>query len=93
MESSHCVESVHIWSSSGPYFPAIGLNTNIYEVKLRILCKCWKIRTRKTPNTDTFHAVNEKKVFMAYMQHLIERFSENNWQLKPMSYFKKIFNH
>ena len=24
----HCVKSVHIWTLSGPYFPAFGLNTD-----------------------------------------------------------------
>ena len=28
-----------------------------YGVSLPIQCKCGKIRTRKTPNTDTFHAL------------------------------------
>ena len=42
----HCVKSVRIRSFSEPYFPAF-----------------WeKIRTRKTPNTDTFHAVKAIKV-------------------------------
>ena len=26
--SKHCVKSIHIWSFSGPYFPAFGLNTD-----------------------------------------------------------------
>ena len=32
---------------SGPYFPAFGLNTERYEVSLRIQSECGKIRTRK----------------------------------------------
>ena len=40
-----------------PYLPAFGLNTERYEVSLRIQYKCRKIRTRITPNTDTFHEV------------------------------------
>ena len=32
---------------SGPYFPAFGLNTEIYGVNLRIQSECGKIRTRK----------------------------------------------
>ena len=32
--------------NSGPYFPAFGLNTERYEVSLRILSECRKIRTR-----------------------------------------------
>ena len=31
---------------SGPYFPAFGLNTEKYEVSLRIQSKCGKIQTR-----------------------------------------------
>ena len=53
----HCVKSVRIQSFSGPYFPAFGLNTEIYRVTLRIQSECAKIRTRKSPNTVTFHAV------------------------------------
>ena len=40
-----------------PYLPAFRLNTKRYRVSLRIKCECGKIRTRKTPNTNTFHAV------------------------------------
>ena len=53
----HYVKSVRIRSFSGPYFPAFGLKTEIYELNLHIQSKCGKIRTRKTPNTDTFYAV------------------------------------
>ena len=43
---------------SGPYFPALGLNTERYfVVSLRIQSECRKIRTRKTPYLDTFHTV------------------------------------
>ena len=41
---------------SGLYFPAFGLNLEIYR-NLRIQSKCKKVRTRKTTNTDTFYAV------------------------------------
>ena len=34
---------------SGPYFPSFGLNTERYEVSLRIQSECEKIRTRKYP--------------------------------------------
>ena len=37
--------------------PVFGLNPEIYEVNLRIRYKYRKIRTRKTPYLDTFHAV------------------------------------
>ena len=49
-----CVKSV----PSGPYFPAFGLNTERYSVSLYIQSECGKIRTRKTPNRDTLHAVS-----------------------------------
>ena len=42
---------------SGPYFATFGLNTERYRVSLRIQFECGKIRTRKTPYLDTFHAV------------------------------------
>ena len=42
----------------GPYFPSFGLNMERYSVFfLRIQSDCGKIRTRITPNTDTFYAV------------------------------------
>ena len=40
----------------GPYFPAFGLNMEIYRVNIRIQSKYGKIRTKKSPNTDTFQA-------------------------------------
>ena len=39
------------------HFPAFELNTKRYSVSLRIQSECGKIRTRKTPNTDTLHVV------------------------------------
>ena len=51
------MKSVCIWSFSGPYFPLFGLNAEIYGVSLLIQFECGKIRNRKTPNTDTYHAV------------------------------------
>ena len=53
------VKSVHIRSFSGPYFPAFGLNIEKCSVSLRIQSECTKIRTRKTPNIDTFYTVNK----------------------------------
>ena len=54
----HCIKSVCIQSYSGPYFPAFGLNMERYSVSLGIQSECGKIRTRITPNTDTFYAVD-----------------------------------
>ena len=61
-EKHHCVKSDRIRSYSGPNYPACGLNTESYGVSLRIQSECGKIRTRITPNTDTFHAVHIGKL-------------------------------
>ena len=61
-QNTHCVKIVHIWSFSGPYFPVLGLNSEIYSVSLRIQSECAKIRTRKTPNTGTFHAMAKQTI-------------------------------
>ena len=53
----HYVKSVRIRSFSGPYFSVFGLNKERYSASLGIHSKCEKIPTRKTPNTDNFHAV------------------------------------
>ena len=53
----HCVKSVRIRSYSGPYFSAFGLNTVRCGVSFRIQSEHGKIRTRVTPNTDTFYTV------------------------------------
>ena len=55
------MKSVRIRRFYGPYFPEFGLNTVIYGVSPRIQSKCGKIQTRKTPNTDTFHAVGAEQ--------------------------------
>ena len=60
----HCVKSVRIRSYSGPHFLAFGLNTERYEASLRIQSECRKMRTRITPNTDTFHAVQYSKKYL-----------------------------
>ena len=48
----HCVKGVRIRIYSSP--PASGLNTERYSLSLRIQSKCGEMRTRITPNTDTF---------------------------------------
>ena len=42
---------------TGPYYPAFGLITERYSLYLRIQIECGKIRTKTTPNMDTFYAV------------------------------------
>ena len=53
----HCVKSVRIRSYSGPYLPTFELNSERYRVSLCIQSECRKIRTRRTPNRDTFEAM------------------------------------
>ena len=48
---------VRLYGVFGPYFLLFGLNTEIYSVNLRVQSKYRKLQTRKTPNTDTFYAV------------------------------------
>ena len=50
----HCVKTVHIWSFSGPCFPACEMNRERYSISLNIQSECRKKRTRKTLNKDTF---------------------------------------
>ena len=59
----HCVKSVSTRSFSAPYFPAFGLNADRYSVSLGIESEWGKMWTRKTPNTNTFHAVNFRPMF------------------------------
>ena len=39
---------------SGPHFASFGLNIKIYRVNLPVPSELGRIRTRKTPKTDTF---------------------------------------
>ena len=54
---TNSVKSVRIRKISGPYFPAFGLDTEIYRVNFCFQSKYGKIRTRKTPNAEAFYAV------------------------------------
>ena len=54
---THCVKRARIRNYFGPYFPAFGLNAERYSVSLRTQAEWGEIRTRITPNTDTFYAV------------------------------------
>ena len=55
--AEYCLKSVCIRSFPDPYLSLFGLNTERYKVSLRIQSECGKIWTRKTPNKDTFYAV------------------------------------
>ena len=69
----HFVKSVRIRSFSGPYSPTVGLNTEKYSVSLRTHSEWGKIRTSKTPNTNTFHT------FISILQVIL------NWVIAPES--------
>ena len=57
LKSTLCKKCPYSVRYSVPYFPALGLNTERYGASLRIQSECEKVRTRKTPNTGTFYAV------------------------------------
>ena len=91
----HCVESIRIRRFSGQYFPAFGLNTEYlsvfspYGVYLRIQSKCGKIRTRKTPNIDTFHAVNAISLWQGLIRKPGQRRIKNPIKYLRWSFFAK----
>ena len=62
----HCEKIANIQRFYGPYFPAFGLNKETYSVSLRIQSLCGKVRTRKTPNMDTSHAVLLSSIFCLF---------------------------
>ena len=59
LDKRYCVKSFRIRSYSGPLFPIFGLNTERWGIFLGVQSECGKMRTRITPNTNTFHAVRE----------------------------------
>ena len=78
----YCVKGVCIRSSSGPYFPACGLNTERF-VALRIQSECGTIRTRINPNKDTFYAVWEPSksgIMTGSNNHWHSQLSFNCWK-------------
>ena len=77
------VKSVYIQDFSGPYFPTFGLNTNQMRTEFG------KIPNRKTPNTDTIHAVLSSKYvcFSTLKEHEDLENLSSFWSL-----FSKVFN-
>ena len=69
IQNKHWVKSVRIRSYSGPYFLAFRINTERYSVSLRIQSECGKMRTRITPNTDTFYAVKMRRINISATTH------------------------
>ena len=54
---------------SGPYFPVLALNTDIYKVNLRIQSKYGNIRTKGPPNLDIFHIVRKGVSIPLFQNH------------------------
>ena len=88
-----CVKSVCIQSFSGLYFPASGLNMERNWVFLRIQSECGKVRTRKTPSTDTFHTVfvNLNEPAGLVEEWFSEAYSEP-FQISKMEFLAKLVN-
>ena len=89
----YCVKSVRICSYSGTYFPIFGLNTERYGVCLCIHSECGKIRTRITPNTDTFlrnvaHRLN-KFVLLKNSSLLLKHCFRKLEIIKALLYYRK----
>ena len=64
----HCVKSVRIRSFFWSVFSRIRTEYGDLRVHLRIQSECGKIRTRKSPNTDTFYAVFRTHLFTVKTQ-------------------------
>ena len=80
------MKSVPIRSFSGQHFSAFELDTERYEVSLRIQSECGKILTRKTPNTGAFHAVGFFSVKI-----LTQKLTEQRRIQNPVKHLTTIF--
>ena len=78
LDKRHCVKRFRIRSYSGPLFPAFGLNTERWGMFLGVQSECGKMRTRITPNTNTFHAVRES-LESKFLEHLLTKFLICGW--------------
>ena len=73
----HYVKSVQIRSFSGPYLPVLELNTEIYSINHIIQSEYGKIRTRKTPYLNTFHAVIRTLTYKLNMVWLVKNITKH----------------
>ena len=70
----HCMKVCKYGDFFGPYFPVLGLNTEIYGVNLRIQYDYRKIRKKKIrfltlfPYLDPFHVVVNKKWYRKWIK-------------------------
>ena len=72
----HCVKRARIQSFPSRYFLAFGLNTKRYGISLWIQSEYRKMRTRKTLNTDTIHAVLDS-YYREKMNNHVQRHSKD----------------
>ena len=83
--TKNCIKGARIRNFSGPYFLAFGLNKNRYSVSLRIKSDRRKIQARKTPYTDTFHAVKKHCFFLVFWKLMVKGFEVNEgWGFKSL---------
>ena len=75
-------EIVRIPSYSGPHFPAFGLNTERYSVSPHIQSKCWKMRTRVNPNTNTFYSLSDFFYYVYKALLCIKTFFETTLKIR-----------
>ena len=85
------MKSVQKRSFSDPYFPTFGMNTKRYGVSLHIQSECGKIRTRKTPYLEAFHAVRNKP--MSIFQKVLALYVSNVFvgACRSQIFFKIVF--
>ena len=83
-----CLKSVRIWSHSGPFFPAFGLNTGRYSVSLRVQSEWGEMWTRMAPNASTCYAVLMISFFSLGSQVLLVRSDHQMCSIKKL--FVKI---
>ena len=76
MSDHHCVKRTRHGVFSGLYFPVFGLNTEIYEVNLRIQSEYGKIPTRKNS-------------VLGHFSHCAQKCNESSYLPSPR-YFKLI---
>ena len=79
-----------------PHFLAYGLNTEIYGVSLRIQSECGKMRTRITPNTDTFYAVFPilfRNFLKLNIDHALYAFCSGKLWLLLIKMLRNVFLH
>ena len=76
------------------YFHIFGLNTEIYTVNLHIQSEYGKIRTRKIPNTNIFHAVwnmQDDKTSDTYNKHVIISREAITWSVPINTCSEKFY--